>query len=213
WTGLLCPAGLYPSPVSSTANGATLPLPVSCSSSSSDSDSNGGMTALLVRWQPRNVINNKEILRDLIKLSTPVSFLIYKACTEMVMPMCSDGINDMFEPQKWDFHAYSEECFKAWGVRPRPSWIPTFYGGKNISAHSNIIFSNGGLDPWSGGGVTKNITDTLVAIMIPEGAHHLDLRSNNPFDPISVLQARLLEQRLSIGDHLLPGLSLLRLAC
>uniref|UniRef100_A0A8C6XEC2 Lysosomal Pro-X carboxypeptidase n=1 Tax=Naja naja TaxID=35670 RepID=A0A8C6XEC2_NAJNA len=117
----------------------------------------------------------------------------YQACTEMVMPMCSDGINDMFEPQKWDFHAYSEECFKAWGVRPRPSWIPTFYGGKNISAHSNIIFSNGGLDPWSGGGVTKNITDTLVAIMIPEGAHHLDLRSNSPFDPTSVLQARLLE--------------------
>ncbi|KAG8137053.1 hypothetical protein E2320_005591, partial [Naja naja] len=104
------------------------------------------------------------------------------ACTEMVMPMCSDGINDMFEPQKWDFHAYSEECFKAWGVRPRPSWIPTFYGGKNIR-----------LDPWSGGGVTKNITDTLVAIMIPEGAHHLDLRSNSPFDPTSVLQARLLE--------------------
>uniref|UniRef100_A0A8C6XF57 Lysosomal Pro-X carboxypeptidase n=1 Tax=Naja naja TaxID=35670 RepID=A0A8C6XF57_NAJNA len=130
---------------------------------------------------------------DLIKLSAPVSFIFSKACTEMVMPMCSDGINDMFEPQKWDFHAYSEECFKAWGVRPRPSWIPTFYGGKNISAHSNIIFSNGGLDPWSGGGVTKNITDTLVAIMIPEGAHHLDLRSNSPFDPTSVLQARLLE--------------------
>ncbi|XP_062983931.1 lysosomal Pro-X carboxypeptidase [Elgaria multicarinata webbii] len=117
----------------------------------------------------------------------------YQACTEMVMPMCSDGVNDMFEPQKWDFHAYSEECYKTWGVRPRPSWIPTFYGGKNISAHSNIIFSNGGLDPWSGGGVTRNITNTLVAIMIPEGAHHLDLRSNSPYDPDSVLQARLLE--------------------
>ncbi|ETE64189.1 Lysosomal Pro-X carboxypeptidase, partial [Ophiophagus hannah] len=116
----------------------------------------------------------------------------YQACTEMVMPMCSDSINDMFEPQKWDFHAYSEECFKAWGVRPRPSWIPTFYV---CHSHLSSPFSasNGGLDPWSGGGVTKNITDTLVAIMIPEGAHHLDLRSNNPFDPISVLQARLLE--------------------
>nr|XP_020663824.1 lysosomal Pro-X carboxypeptidase isoform X1 [Pogona vitticeps] len=117
----------------------------------------------------------------------------YQSCTEMVMPMCSDGINDMFEPQAWDFHAYSEECFKMWGVRPRPSWIPISYGGKNISAHSNIIFSNGGLDPWSGGGVMRNITDTLVAIVIPEGAHHLDLRSNSPFDPDSVLKARLLE--------------------
>ncbi|XP_044297925.1 lysosomal Pro-X carboxypeptidase isoform X2 [Varanus komodoensis] len=119
----------------------------------------------------------------------------YQACTEMVMPMCSDGINDMFEPQKWDFHAYSEECFKVWGVRPRPSWIPTLYGGKNISTHSNIIFSNGGLDPWSGGGVTQNITSSLITITIPEGAHHLDLRSNTPYDPASVLQARLLEVR------------------
>nr|XP_028581795.1 lysosomal Pro-X carboxypeptidase [Podarcis muralis] len=117
----------------------------------------------------------------------------YQACTEMVMPMCSDGINDMFEPENWDLKTYSDECFKTWGVRPRPDWISTLYGGKNISAHSNIIFSNGGLDPWSGGGVTQNITDTLVAIVIPEGAHHLDLRSNSPYDPDSVLQARLLE--------------------
>lgn len=72
----------------------------------------------------------------------PFSFfaLLPKACTEMVMPMCSDGVNDMFEPQKWDFHAYSDDCFKEWGVRPRPSWITTLYGGKNISHHSNIVF-------------------------------------------------------------------------
>nr|XP_025961859.1 lysosomal Pro-X carboxypeptidase isoform X2 [Dromaius novaehollandiae] len=117
----------------------------------------------------------------------------YQACTEMVMPMCTDGVNDMFEPQKWDFDALSEECFRLWGVRPRPSWILSMYGGKNISSHSNIIFSNGGLDPWSAGGVTQNITDSLVAIVIPDGAHHLDLRSRNPCDPKSVQQARALE--------------------
>ncbi|XP_065278568.1 lysosomal Pro-X carboxypeptidase [Emys orbicularis] len=117
----------------------------------------------------------------------------YQACTEMVMPMCTDGVNDMFETRKWNFHVFSEECFKLWKVRPRPHWIPSVYGGKNISSHSNIIFSNGGLDPWSGGGVTRNITDSLIAIVIPEGAHHLDLRASNPGDPKSVLQARALE--------------------
>ncbi|PKU33201.1 lysosomal pro-x carboxypeptidase [Limosa lapponica baueri] len=65
----------------------------------------------------------------------------YQACTEMVMPMCTDGVNDMFEPQKWDFDALSEECYRLWGVRPRPSWILSMYGGKNISSHSNIVFS------------------------------------------------------------------------
>ncbi|XP_015100166.1 lysosomal Pro-X carboxypeptidase isoform X1 [Vicugna pacos] len=119
----------------------------------------------------------------------------YQACTEMVMPFCSNGIDDMFEPRSWNLKDYSDECFKLWGVRPRPSWITTMYGGKNISSHTNIIFSNGELDPWSGGGVTKNITDTLVAIVIPDGAHHLDLRANNAFDPTSVLLARSLEVR------------------
>lgn len=69
------------------------------------------------------------------------------------------------------------------------------YGGKNISSHTNIVFSNGELDPWSGGGVTKDITDTLVAVTISEGAHHLDLRAKNALDPTSVLLARALEVR------------------
>ncbi|XP_015332845.1 lysosomal Pro-X carboxypeptidase isoform X1 [Marmota marmota marmota] len=117
----------------------------------------------------------------------------YQACTEMVMPFCTSGIDDMFEPHQWNLKKYSDECFKQWGVRPRPSWIITMYGGKNIKSHSNIIFSNGDLDPWSGGGVTKDITDTLVAVTIKEGAHHLDLRANNALDPTSVLLARALE--------------------
>ncbi|KAL1774400.1 hypothetical protein HispidOSU_018607 [Sigmodon hispidus] len=117
----------------------------------------------------------------------------YQSCTEMVMPFCTNGVDDMFEPYLWDLKKFSEECFNQWKVKPRPHWITTLYGGKNISSHSNIIFSNGDLDPWSGGGVTKDISDTLVAINIPEGAHHLDLRANTAFDPATVLSSRLLE--------------------
>ncbi|XP_058162044.1 lysosomal Pro-X carboxypeptidase isoform X1 [Dasypus novemcinctus] len=117
----------------------------------------------------------------------------YQSCTEMIMPFCTNGIDDMFEPHSWNLQELSNECFQQWGVRPRPSWITTLYGGKNISSHKNIIFSNGELDPWSGGGVTEDISDTLIAIKIPEGAHHLDLRANNPLDPQSVLLARSLE--------------------
>ena len=56
------------------------------------------------------------------------------------------------------------------------------------------IFSNGLLDPWAAGGVTQNITDNLVAVLIEDGAHHLDLRHKNPLDPPSVTQAREIEK-------------------
>ncbi|XP_060744009.1 lysosomal Pro-X carboxypeptidase [Tachysurus vachellii] len=117
----------------------------------------------------------------------------YQSCTEMVMPMCTDGVQDMFEAMAWNFQAFSDECYALFGVRPREDWADTVYGGKNISSHSNIIFSNGGLDPWMSGGVTKSLSDSLVAILIPDGAHHLDLRFNNEYDPQSVLFTRELE--------------------
>lgn len=64
-----------------------------------------------------------------------------------------------------------------------------------LKGNLNIWFfsSNGDLDPWSAGGVKQSLSDSLVAILIPDGAHHLDLRSNSDFDPKSVIEARALE--------------------
>ncbi len=46
----------------------------------------------------------------------------------MVFPMCNDGINDMFEPQEWDFNAYSANCYEQFKVFPRGDWAIINYG-------------------------------------------------------------------------------------
>ncbi|KAL8597037.1 hypothetical protein ACOMHN_055630 [Nucella lapillus] len=117
----------------------------------------------------------------------------YQACTEMVNPMCSEN-STMFFDMPWDFKAYAAGCRAAWGVMPRENWMSLSFWGKNISSASNIIFSNGLLDPWSGYGVLQSLAPSLVALQIPQGAHHLDLRAKNPRDPPGVTAAREREE-------------------
>lgn len=120
----------------------------------------------------------------------------FQACTEMVMPFCSTGVDDFFPPAKWDYEAFAQGCRQVWGIEPRPLWVEKEYWGKNISAASNIIFSNGDLDPWAGGGVLTAPHERVVVLKIKEGAHHLDLRFANSKDPISVIHARKSERKL-----------------
>ncbi|BBN07691.1 hypothetical protein Mp_4g05680 [Marchantia polymorpha subsp. ruderalis] len=108
----------------------------------------------------------------------------WQACTEMVMPQ-SNRNTSMYLPFEWNFEDFAYWCEKNYGVRPRSHWIVEEFGGHDIEAvlkrfGSNIVFSNGLVDPWSGGGVLKNISDSIVALVTAEGAHHLDLRAIQP---------------------------------
>mmetsp|Transcript_8280 Transcript_8280/g.34770 ORF Transcript_8280/g.34770 Transcript_8280/m.34770 type:complete len:540 (+) Transcript_8280:65-1684(+) len=127
--------------------------------------------------------------------SAEVDFLWgYQWCTELMMPMSTNGVDDMFWPTTFSLAGEAAYCKLAYGVQTRPLWASVYYGGWNIESASNIVFSNGLLDPWSGYGVRHDINESVVAVLIPAGAHHLDLMWSTSVDPEGVKTARDLER-------------------
>ena len=117
----------------------------------------------------------------------------------MVLPVCSDGVKDMFEPNPWNFTKYSEGCKQKYGVSSEKVKALWLFGGEHIKSASNIIFSNGERDPWGAGGVHQTYNPTLPAIKIPHACHHEDLRPRGPNDPQSLLDVRAKEVEIIKG--------------
>ncbi|GER41306.1 serine carboxypeptidase S28 family protein [Striga asiatica] len=125
----------------------------------------------------------------------------WQACTEMVMPMSSSKEYSMFPAYDYNYTSDEKWCLENYNVKPRPTWISTEFGGHGFKDAlkefgSNIIFSNGLLDPWSGGSVLEDISETIVSLVTEKGAHHLDLRSSTPDDPDWLIEQRATEIKL-----------------
>jgi lysosomal Pro-X carboxypeptidase len=84
-------------------------------------------------------------------------------------------------------------------VTPREQWARIGLGGKRIADASNIIFSNGAYDPWSPGGVHTKLNPSIHPILIPSGAHHIDLMFSDPADPPDVTNVRQTELKIIKG--------------
>ena len=74
-------------------------------------------------------------------------------------------------------------CAARFNVTPRPTELVDLWGFSEARLPlitSRIIFTNGLNDGWSAAGITANLSDSLLAFNMPNGAHHSDLSHQWP---------------------------------
>lgn len=120
----------------------------------------------------------------------------YQACSDLFLPTGSDNKTDMFPELPWGVDERRGYCQNQFNITPRVAWDAEEFFGLDLRYASNIIFSNGDLDPWMDGGVNKDVSSSVVAILVKGGAHHLDLRASNKLDPPGVVTAREQERKI-----------------
>lgn len=116
---------------------------------------------------------------------------LFQRYTQLIIPMCITKNNKMFLERDL---LYYENNIKLWqryyNITPEDYDIIIRYNSSTLDSASNIIFSNGLLDPWSSAGILESTNEKISIIIIPDGAHHSDLKRAHPKDPPSVIEAR-----------------------
>ena len=123
----------------------------------------------------------------------------YQVCNEMVMPISQNGKTDMFLPELWSADDFVSNCQQYQQLNPQFNWALDTFGGRNPNRDflhaSNIVFTNGNLDPWRAGGLLHDLPKNkdVTVLVLKGGAHHLELRLPvDDADPQDVKDARVL---------------------
>ena len=104
----------------------------------------------------------------------------------------------MFLNKSFNYEEYAMICLNQFGLSVQWDWALDFFGGWNPESDfmhaSNIIFSNGSIDPWFAGSIVSNVSDSCIAFTMEKAAHHLDLKLPHENDPQSVVDGRNIER-------------------
>lgn len=116
----------------------------------------------------------------------------------------SDNDNDnsgMFPNRQWTLDWLTKHCQSRFGVTPQPYSLNQRWHIDDITATNvtHILFTNGLQDGWSVSGVLHNLSETVLALNFPHGAHHSDLSGPTDDDTDDIQQGRVQIQRILAG--------------
>jgi Serine carboxypeptidase S28 len=115
----------------------------------------------------------------------------FQCCSDLIIET-GFGPKSMFLERPFDLDWLTGHCQARFEVTPTPTrMVDKWHFDKLVeNGASHILFTNGLQDGWSPLSFTQNLTDTIVALNFPSGAHHSDLNEWKP-ELKDIVQGRL----------------------
>ncbi|KAF4669238.1 hypothetical protein FOL47_002627 [Perkinsus chesapeaki] len=127
----------------------------------------------------------------------------WQTCTELVEHISTYGpSSDMFPPRKFAVdgwlnahckESFGDEVFRNFSDTSREHRLNDLWGFDEASlaqTTSRVLFVNGGMDGWTAGAVTRNLSDSILSLTIPSGAHHSEMAAPSANDTEDMVAAR-----------------------
>jgi hypothetical protein len=107
----------------------------------------------------------------------------FQTCRDLVVH-AGFGKESMFIPRKWTLAWLTEHCETRFGVTPAPYHMVDMWGFDDLVGNggSYMLFTNGLNDGWSVASHLEDLSDTILALNFPNGAHHSDLGHDWPLN-------------------------------
>jgi pimeloyl-ACP methyl ester carboxylesterase len=93
----------------------------------------------------------------------------YQCCSEnFALGTTMTNVSDMFPPRPWGQAELTKYCENRWGITPKQSWVGLNFGTsvEDWKHFSNIIFSNGLLDPFHIEGILQVGSCSVVLLLL-----------------------------------------------
>lgn len=120
---------------------------------------------------------------------------IYQTCIEFGFFQSTDLMDQPFgHSVPVDF--FIQQCIDLFGekfnsesIQKSIDFTNNFYGGCHLNVRK-VVFPNGSIDPWKVLGVSKDLNEEAIALLINGTAHCADMYSDSDSDPQSLKDAR-----------------------
>jgi hypothetical protein len=105
----------------------------------------------------------------------------FQLCTDLIV-RTGFSAESMFIEREWTLEWLTNHCQSRFGITPQPSRLVEKWGFNDLVGNgaSRILFTNGLNDGWSVLSILEDLSDSLVALNFPNGAHHSELSHEGP---------------------------------